>query len=446
MIRYTWVALAALLLLFSPAYAQEQPEPKFSAAQMGNRTVMMLPSNWTASATQGEIELTPSSPAQSVVASSWWNATVEPSGKVMLKLARNVDRRSEFIIQTNSTEVTYTYRMLVNDTTYSGRIVPETGDEESRYVRWTDGKEKAATAFIPENWSADMQIIRPYKSMTGFVFFARGSDHTLVYVFQPFMPLHLLPDDSLCKSAQLCSGMVSADKVREMSFGNAPLAISGAKTPDQYFTSEVMPILRKNLRSYAVESALSTYALTVGDYNSTDISLTPVYDVKYSFDSEGKKVDGRAMVFTRNYTSGDAGIWDGFIVGVESLDKNFDAAFQQAAVTLLTLRFDEKWLDAEKNVLLGNANASHELENVSALMANNTLGDFNMVVPTAAHKMVRTYNDTMIAGFTDTATKQELHLPLFPDSQHWYLNNDQLIGRKVGRNPMNASTLEVLFL
>jgi hypothetical protein len=406
---------------------------------------MILPSNWTASTTQGEIELTPSSPAQSVVASSWWNATVEPGGKVMLKLDENVDRRSEFIIQTNSTEVTYTYRMLVNGTTYSGRIVPETGDEESRYVRWTDGKEKAATAFIPENWSADMQIIRPYKSMTGFVFFARGSDHTLVYVFQPFMPLHLLPDDFLCKSAQLCSGMVSADKVREMSFGNAPLAISDAKTPDQYFTSEVMPILRKNLRSYTVESALSTYALTVGDYNSTDISLMPVYDVKYSFDSEGKKIDGRAMVFTRNYTSGDSGIWDGFIVGVESLDKNFDAAFQQAAVTLLTLRFDEKWLDAEKNVLLGNANASPELENISALMANNTLGDFNVVVPTAAHKMVRTYNNTMIAGFTDTATKQELHLPLFPDSQHWYLNNDQLIGRKVGRNPMN-STLEVLFL
>ncbi|HEX2614362.1 MAG TPA: hypothetical protein VHL10_02635, partial [Nitrososphaera sp.] len=144
-------------------------------------------------------------------------------------------------------------------------------------------------------------------------------------------------------------------------------------------------------------------------------------------------------------TSGDAGIWDGFIVGVESLDKNFDATFQQAAVTLLTLRFNEKWLDAEKNVLLGNANASHELENISALMANSTLGDFNVVVPTAAHKMVRTYNNTMIAGFIDTATKQELHLPLFPDSQHWYLNNDQLIGRKAGRNPMNASTLEALF-
>jgi hypothetical protein len=444
-IRYTWVALA-VLLLFSPVYAQEQqPEPKFSAAQLGTRTVMMLPSNWTASATQGEIELTPSSPAQSVVASSWWNATVEPGGKVMLKLAKNVDKRSEFIIQTNSANVTYTYRMLVNNTTYLGKITPETGDEESRYVRWTDGKEKAATAFIPENWSADMQIIRPYKSMTGFVFFARGSEHTLVYVFQPFMPLHLLPDNSLCQSAQLCSGMVSADKVREMSFGNAPVAISDVKTPDQYFASEVMPILRKNLRSYSVESALSTYALTVGDYNSTDISLTPVYDIKYSFDSEGKKIDGRAMVFTRNYTSGNVGVWDGFIVGVESLDKNFDATFQQAAVTLLTLRFNEKWLDAEKNILLGNANASHELENISALMANNTLGDFNVVVPTAAHKMVRTYNNTMIAGFTDTATKQELHLPLFPDSQHWYLNNDELIGRKVGRNPMNASTLQVLF-
>jgi hypothetical protein len=436
----------AVLLLFSPVYAQgPQSEPKFSAAQIGNRTVIMLPSSWTASATQGKIDLTLSSPAQSVVAPTWWNATVSGS-KVMLKLTDNVDKQSEFIIQTNSTNVTYTYKVLINATTYSGRISPEAGDGESRYARWTDGKEKAATAFIPENWSADMQIIRPYKSMTGFIFFARGSDHTLVYVFQPFMPLHILPDDSLCESAQLCSGVVSADKVREMSFGNAPLVISAPKSPGQYFVSEVMPILQKNLHSYTVESALSTYALMMGDYNSTAISLIPVSDIKYSFDAEGKKVDGRAMVFTRNYTSGNAGIWDGFIVGVESLDENFDAAFQQAAVTLLTLRFDEKWLDAEKNVLLGNANTSPEMENISALMANNTLGDFDTVVATAAHKMVRTYNDTMIAGFIDTSTKREVDLPLFPDSQHWYLNGNHLVGRKIGRNPMNASTLEVLFL
>ncbi len=378
-----------------------------------------------------------------MIASDWWNATVE-SGKVVLKLTKNIDRPSKFIIETNSTEVTYSYKMLINDTTYSGRIVPDTGNEESHYVKWTDGKEKAATAFIPENWSADMQIIRPYKSMTGFVFFARGSDHTLVYVFQPLMPIHLLPDDSLCKSIQLCSGLVSADKVRELSFGNAPVMISAAKTPEQYFTSEIMPVLRKNLRSYTVESAASTYALMMGD-NSTNLSLTPAYDIKYSFYSDGKQVDGRAMVFTRNYTSDDSGIWNGFIVGVESLDKNFDSTFQQAAVTLLTLRFDGKWLDAERKVLMNNANASHELENISALMANSTLDDFNVIASTAAHKMVRTYNDTMIAGFVDTATKQELHLPLFPDSQHWYLDNDQLLGRKAGRNPMNANTLEILF-
>jgi len=443
LIRYIWVALG-LLVLFSPAYAQEPLEPKFSAAQIGNRTVVVLPSNWTASATQGEIELTPSVPVKSVITSDWWNAEIE-SGKIVLRLDENVDGSSKFIIKTNSTDVTYSYRMSLNDTTYSGTIAPETGDKESRYVRWTDGKEKAATAFIPENWSADMQIIRPYKSMTGFVFFARGGEHTLVYVFQPFMPLHMLPDDSLCQSEQLCSGFVSADRVRDLSFGNAPLVISDAKTPEQYFTSEIMPVLQKNLHSYAVESALSTYALAIGD-NSTALSLAPAYDIKYSFDSEGKKIDSRAMVFTRNYTSGNAGIWDGFIVGVESLDKNFDKTFQQAAVTLLTFRFDEKWLDSEKKVLLDNVNASKELEGVSALMANNTLDDFNTVVPTAAHKMVRTYNDTMIAVFTDTATGQELHLPLFLDSKHWYLNNDQLVGRKVGRNPMNASTLEALFL
>ena len=363
----------------------------------------------------------------------------------MLKLVKKSNSHSEFIIETNSTKVTYTYRMLVNDRTFSGKFAPEIANEQSQYIRWIDAKEKAATAFVPQNWSADLQIIRPYKSMTGFVFFARGSEHTLLYVFQPFMPLHMLPDDSLCQSVQLCAGVVSADKVREISLGNAPIVISNIKTPEQYFTSEVMPVLQKNLRSYATELAISTHAMEMGNYNSSAMSLIPAYDLQYSFESEGKKVSGEAMVFVRNYTSGHTGVWDGFIVGVESLDKNFDTTFQQASVTLLTLKFNDKWLDAEKNVLLGNANSNQRLENISALMANNTLNDFNVVVPTAAHKMVRSYNNTMIAGFVDKATKQEIHLPLFPDSLHWYLNNDQLIGRKVGRNPMNESTLEVLF-
>jgi hypothetical protein len=278
--------------------------------------------------------------------------------------------------------------------------------------------------------------------MTGFVFFARGSENTLVYVFQPFMPLHMLPSDSLCETAEICSGTVSADKVREMSLGNAPIAISDAKTPEQYFTSEVLPVLKKNLKSYRVESEQAVYALEYGN-NSTE--MIPAHDVEYSFNVEGKRIEGRAMIFTGNYTAGEAGIWNGFIVGVESSEKNFDSALQQAAVTLLTLQFDDNWLDGEKKVLLENAGTSPGLGAVTDLMANNTLGDFNIIVPTAAHKLVRAYNDTMIAGYLDSKTGEELHLPLFPDSQHWYLEGDQLVGRKVGMNPMNSSSLEMLF-
>jgi len=78
-------------------------------------------------------------------------------------------------------------------------------------------------------------------------------------------------------------------------------------------------------------------------------------------------------------------------------------------------------------------------------MANSTLGDFNLIVPTAAHKMVRTYNDTMIAGFLASDTGEKLHLPLFPDSQRWYLNDGQLVGKKGAGNPMNSTSLEPLF-
>jgi hypothetical protein len=111
----------------------------------------------------------------------------------------------------------------------------------------------------------------------------------------------------------------------------------------------------------------------------------------------------------------------------------------------LTLQFDRKWLDGEKKVLHDNASANGTLGVISELMANSTLDDFNVIVSTAAHKMVRTYNDTMIAGFIDSDSKEELHLPLFPDSQHWYLNGDQLVGRKPGRNPMNSTSLAPLF-
>jgi hypothetical protein len=282
--------------------------------------------------------------------------------------------------------------------------------------------------------------------MTGFVFFARGDENTLVYVFQPFMPLYILPSTSLCETDSICfSSIISAEKVREMSLGNAPIAVSSFKTPEQYFVSEVLPTLTKNLNAYTVDSAESVYASIYGDGNSTN--LVPVYDVDYNFNVENKKISGKAMVFTRNYTTaaGEASIWNGFIVGIESSENNFDKAFQQAAVTLLNLQFEEEWLNSERNVLLENANPSQALGAIPELMANSTLDDFHLIVPTAAHQLVRSYNNTLIADYLDKNSGKELHLPLFPELQHWYLHGNQLVGGDLRRNLMNASSLEPLF-
>jgi hypothetical protein len=204
-----------------------------------------------------------------------------------------------------------------------------------------------------------------------------------------------------------------------MSLGNAPIAVSNFKTPEQYFTSEVLPILTRNLNAYTVDSAKSVYAPIYGDGNSTD--LVPAYDVDYNFNVENKKISGKEMVFTRNYTTtGDTGIWNGFIVGIESSEDNFDRAFQQAAVTLLNLQFEEQWLNSERNVLLENANTSQALSAIPELMTNSTLD-------------------------LDKDSGKELHLPLFPELQYWYLNDDQLLGRDLRRDLMNASSLEPLF-
>lgn len=78
-------------------------------------------------------------------------------------------------------------------------------------------------------------------------------------------------------------------------------------------------------------------------------------------------------------------------------------------------------------------------------MANNMLDEFNRIVPTAAHKIVRSYNNTMIAGYVDKQTGQEIRLPLFPDSKHWYLSDDRLVGKRTGVNPMNVTSLDQLF-
>jgi hypothetical protein len=435
------------LLLFSSVHAQE-PKPEFAIGQRGEQMMMFLPTNSTVSETEAYIiTRTSSDPREDVtVASDWEDATTDESNTVTSTLVENVDKPSKFLVRINSTDdiTSYSYQPVLNNTGNIGTIESQV-TKESRFVKWTDPKEKAATAFIPEGWNADLQIIRPYKSMTGFVFFARGNENTLVYVFQPFMPLYLLPSKSLCETDNICfSSIISAEKIREMSLGNAPIAVSNFKTPEQYFTSEVLPMLTKNLNAYTVESAESVYALIYGDgNNSTD--LVPVHEVDYNFNVENKKISGRAMVFTRNYTADDASIWNGFIVGIESSEKNFDRAFQQAAVTLLTLQFEVEWLDSERKVLLENANTSQALGAIPELMANSTLDDFYLIVPTAAHKLVTSYNNTMIVDYLDKASGKELHLPLFPELRHWYLNGDQLVGRDLRRNLMNASSLEPLF-
>jgi hypothetical protein len=184
-----------------------------------------------------------------------------------------------------------------------------------------------------------------------------------------------------------------------MSLGNAPISVSNFKTPEQYFTSEVLPMLTRNLNGYTIDSTEPIYASIYGgggDGNSTD--LVPGYDIDYNFNVENKKISGKAMVFTRNYTTAnDTGIWNGFIVGIESSENNFDKAFQEAAVTLLNLQFEEEWVNGERNVLLKNANTSQALGAIPELMANSTLDDFNLLVPTAAHQLVRSYNNTLVA-------------------------------------------------
>ena len=441
--------LLLLLSSSSPVYTQES-KPEFAIGQKGGQTVTFLPANSTVSETEEEedtITLRSSVPMENVAAASdWENATTAESNTVTSTIVKSVDKPSKFLTRINSTEhITYSsYQPVPNNTGDAGTIESQV-PKESRFVKWTDPKEKAATAFIPEGWNADLQIIRPYKSLTGFVFFARGSENTLVYIFQPFMPLYLLPSKSLCETDNICfSSIISAEKIREMSLGNAPIVVSNFKTPEQYFTSEVLPMLTRNLNAYTIESAESAYALVYGDgNNSTD--LLPAHEVDYNFNVENKKISGRAMVFTRNYTADDTSIWNGFIVGIESSEKNFDRAFQQAAVTLLTLQFEEEWLNSERKVLLENANTSQALGAIPELMANSTLDDFYLIVPTAAHKLITSYNNTMIADYLDKDSSKELHLPLFPDLQHWYLNGDQLVGRDLRRNLMNASSLEPLF-
>jgi hypothetical protein len=425
-----------LLLLSNPIFVND-PKTEYADAQRTEKTVTFTQAGWDIFESQSDImTVTPSIPAEDISApNDWWSAKSAESSTVAFMLVENIDKLSKFLIDANSNEdIIYSssYQLAPNDTGDSGRTESQ-APKESRFVKWMDSKEKAATTFIPEGWSADLQIIRPYKSMTGFVFFARGDENTLVYVFQPFMPLYILPSRSLCETDSICfSSIISAEKVREMSLGNAPIAVSNFKTPEQYFTSEVLPILTRNLNAYTVDSAESVYAPIYGDGNSTDI--VPAYDVDYNFNVENKKISGKAMVFTRNYTTNETGIWNGFIVGVESSENNFDRALHQAAVTLLNLQFEEQWLNSERTILLQNANTSQALSTIPELMANSTLDDFYLIVPTAANYLVTSQNNTMVTDYLDKDNDKELHLPLFPELQYWYLNGDQLVGQDLRRD------------
>jgi hypothetical protein len=440
-----------LLLFLSCSISVDKPKTEYAEAQRAEHTITFQQAGWDIFESQSDImTVTSSIPAEDLAASNdWWNVKSAKSNTVTFMLVENMDELSKFLIHTNSNEdIIYSsssYPLALNNTDDIGRIESQ-APKESRFVKWADSKEKAATTFIPEGWSADLQIIRPYKSMTGFVFFARGDENTLVYVFQPFMPLHIHPSRSLCESDNICfSSIISSEKVREMSLGNAPIAVSNFKTPEQYFTSEVLPILTRNLNAYTVDSAESVYAPIYGGDGGNSTNLVPAYNIDYNFNVENKKISGKAMVFTRNYTTGDTGIWNGFIVGIESSENNFDRAFQHATVILLNLQFEEQWLNSERNVLLENANTSHALSAIPELMANSTLDDFYLIAPTAAHELVTSQNNTMIADYLDEDSGKELHLPLFPELQYWYLNGDQLVGRNLRGDLMNASSLEPLF-
>jgi hypothetical protein len=425
-----------LLLLSNPVFVND-PKTEYADTQRTEQTVTFTQAGWDIFESKSDIlAVMPSIPGEDVSApNDWWNAKSAESSTVAFMLVENLDKLSKFLIGANSNEDIFyssSYQLEPNDTGDSGRIESQ-APKESRFVKWMDSKEKAATTFIPEGWSADLQIIRPYKSMTGFVFFARGDENTLVYVFQPFMPLYILPSRSLCETDSICfSSIISAEKVREMSLGNAPIAVSNFKAPEQYFTSEVLPILTRNLNAYNVDSAESVYAPIYGDGNSTD--MVPAYDVDYNFNVENKKISGKAMVFTRNYTTNDIGIWNGFIVGIESSENNFDRALHQAAVTILNLQFEEQWLNSERTILLQNANTSHALSTIPELMANSTLDDFYLIVPTAAHYLVTSQNSTMVTDYPNKDNNKELHLPLFPELQYWYLNGDQLVGQDLRRD------------
>ena len=82
---------------------------------------------------------------------------------------------------------------------------------------------------------------------------------------------------------------------------------------------------------------------------------------------------------------------------------------------------------------------------MSRTIANSSLREFDSVISSAAHALVRSYDESRIGAFVDTDTGKEVHLPLYQSTQNWYLQDGQLVGRKVGRNILNDSSLQLLW-
>jgi hypothetical protein len=239
--------------LLQSVTAQEDG-PELTSAQQGNKTILLLSGIWTADSENAELLVSTSSAVTDVKASEWWDVSELDDNRALFTLSQSTNSTSFFVINTNSSSPTFDYRLKIGPMEHSGELKPSNNSDASWYVNWTDSREGAVAAFLPEGWKADLQVVRPYNSMTGFVFFVRGEANALAYVLYPFMPLHILPDEEICDALGTCDGIASAQAIQKSSFGNAHVAISRLKTPEQYFQSELLPLLRANLVGYAVQS------------------------------------------------------------------------------------------------------------------------------------------------------------------------------------------------
>jgi hypothetical protein len=416
-----------------------------SSAQQGNKTILILPGNWTSHAAGAELSLLSSDSIENGAASNWWRLSSHDKNKITFRLSESANASSVFAIYSTVANPTFDYKISVNSSEYSGTIVPVRSSNADWFVNWTDIREGALSAFVPQGWKADLQIVRPYNSMTGFVFFVRGEGNALAYVFYPFMPLHIMPEDQVCKALGRCNGMTSTEMTQKSLFGNAPVAISSQKAPAQYFESELLPLLRASLDGYTVQSASPLFALQYDKENKPGSKFAEGLEVDYSFSVQEKKITGKSAVVIANHTMHESGFWNGVVIGVESSEASFERDFRLAAVTLLTLRINDGWMSKEQAVLdQGATLTSPALRNITAIIANTTLSDFDSVISTIAHALVRTQDDMRIGAYIDSATGEEIHLPLHESAQNWYLDDQKLLGRKIGRNIMNATTIEPL--